>query len=111
MTGTVASDRTGIGRVGFIGLGDQGAPMAEMIARHGFPLDVWARRPESATPLAEHGAEIQPTAAALGARCDVVGICVTDDAGVEDIVVRQGLLAAMAPGSTLLIHSTVAPGT
>jgi 3-hydroxyisobutyrate dehydrogenase-like beta-hydroxyacid dehydrogenase len=34
-----------------------------------------------------------------------------DDAGVEDIVVRQGLLAAMRAGSTLLIHSTVAPAT
>ena len=41
--------RTGAGRpaVGWVGLGDQGLPMATAIARAGFPLHVWARRPTS----------------------------------------------------------------
>jgi len=33
--------------VGFIGLGDQGLPMATAIAEAGFPLHAWARRPTS----------------------------------------------------------------
>ncbi|MGW1798337.1 NAD(P)-binding domain-containing protein [Streptomyces sp. NPDC001984] len=36
-----------ISRVGFIGLGDQGGPMAEAIGEHGFELHVWARRSSS----------------------------------------------------------------
>jgi 3-hydroxyisobutyrate dehydrogenase-like beta-hydroxyacid dehydrogenase len=34
-------------RVGFVGLGDQGGPMAVAIAEAGFPLHAWARRPQS----------------------------------------------------------------
>ena len=37
-------------RVGFIGLGSQGGPMARRIADGGFPLTLWARRPESLAP-------------------------------------------------------------
>jgi 3-hydroxyisobutyrate dehydrogenase len=108
---TTSTDRPMVQRVGFIGLGDQGAPMAEMILRRGFALDVWARRREAAAPLAALGATVRGSAAELGAGCDVVGLCVVDDAGVTDVAVDQGLLDAMQPGSTLLIHSTVAPAT
>ena len=38
--------------VGFIGLGDQGAPMAQAISDSGFGLHVWARRPQSLDVLA-----------------------------------------------------------
>jgi 3-hydroxyisobutyrate dehydrogenase-like beta-hydroxyacid dehydrogenase len=44
-------------KIGFVGLGDQGAPMAEAISDAGFELHVWARRaqsfdaPQSARPL------------------------------------------------------------
>ena len=38
--------------VGFIGLGDQGLPMAIAIAEAGFPLHAWARRPTSLEALA-----------------------------------------------------------
>lgn len=34
-------------KIGFVGLGDQGAPMARAIAEAGFELHVWARRPQS----------------------------------------------------------------
>jgi 3-hydroxyisobutyrate dehydrogenase len=98
-------------RVGFIGLGDQGGAIAEMIVRGGFPLDVWARRPASTEDLLRLGARAQADPAELGRRCDVVGICVLDDAGVEEVVTGTGLLSAMAAGSTLLVHSTVAPDT
>lgn len=100
-----------IERVGFIGLGDQGAPMAEMIIRKGFALDVWARRPESSAPLAKLGADLCATVADLGVRCDVVGVCVVDDDGVVEIAVDHGLLDSMRRGGVLLIHSTISPAT
>ena len=39
--------------VGFIGLGDQGAPMAQAIGDSGFELHAWARRPQNLDPLAQ----------------------------------------------------------
>ncbi|ADI12622.1 hypothetical protein SBI_09504 [Streptomyces bingchenggensis BCW-1] len=36
--------------MGFIGLGDQGLPMATAIAEAGFPLHTWARRPAAVRP-------------------------------------------------------------
>ena len=75
-------------RTGFIGLGSQGAPMAERMLSAGFPLTVWARRPEAADDLVTKGAVRAGSVAELGAACDLVGLCVVDDAGVEAIAVQ-----------------------
>lgn len=99
-------------RVGFIGLGSQGAPMARRIVEQGFPLTLWARRPESVEPFADTSAAVAATPAELGAASDVVGICVVADADTEDVVLRpDGVLAGMAPGGTIAIHATVHPAT
>ena len=45
-------------RVGFVGLGSQGGPMALRIAEAGHPTTLWARRPESLEPFAESGAAV-----------------------------------------------------
>lgn len=93
--------------IGFIGLGSQGGPMAERIAAAGYPLTVWARRPEALQPFVDAGARGAATIAELGAACDHVGICVVDDDGVAAIV--EELLAAMRPGSRIVVHSTILP--
>src|SRR5437763_7759081 len=99
-------------RVGFIGLGSQGGPMAAQIAASGMPLTVWARRPEALEPYAESGAIVAATPAELGAASEVVGICVVADADVEDVVLRDdGVLAGMAAGGVIAVHSTVHPDT
>jgi len=95
-------------RIGFIGLGDQGGPMARRIGLAGFDLTLWARRPEVLAGFADLGATFAPSIAALGAECTVVGVCVFDDAGVAEVVGE--LLRVMKPGSVILIHSTVTPG-
>jgi 3-hydroxyisobutyrate dehydrogenase-like beta-hydroxyacid dehydrogenase len=95
--------------VGFIGLGDQGAPMACAIATSGFPLFVWARRPEAYAELAGSPHVVCGTAAELGKQCAVVGLCVLDDQGVEEVLFARGLIANMTPGSIVTIHSTGAP--
>ncbi len=99
-------------RVGFIGLGSQGGPMARRIVEEGFPLHVWARRPESLEFLADTDAKVSPTPAELGAESEVVGICVVADADVEDVLLRSdGVLAGMPAGGIVAIHSTVHPET
>src|SRR3954447_22068406 len=95
-------------QVGFIGLGERGAPMAMQILEAGWPLTVYARRAVALEPFAER-ARIAASVSALAAACDVVCVCVVDDAGVEDVLVRQGLLEGMRPGGTVVINATVTP--
>ena len=103
------SDPQATTTVGFIGLGSQGAPMARRIVEAGFPTLLWARRPEALEPFAGTAAEIARSIEELGTRCDHVGVCVVDDAGVRQI--GEALLPAMRRGSRIAIHSTVHPQT
>lgn len=99
-------------RVGFIGLGSQGGPMARAIACSHFPTTLWARRPESLAPYVDTDAVTARTPGELAARSDLVCICVLDDAGVESIVLGEdGVLAGLAPGGAIAIHSTIHPRT
>lgn len=95
--------------VGFIGLGSQGGPMARRIVAAGFPTLLWARRAEALAPFADTAARIAASPADLAARCDLVAVCVVDDAGVRAVAAQ--LLPAMRAGSVLVIHSTVHPRT
>lgn len=94
-------------KTGFIGVGDQGGPIARRIVDGGFDLMLWARRAEALRPYADTKATYAPSVAALGAACDVVGVCVYADADVEQVVGE--LLGAMRPGTIILIHSTASP--
>jgi 3-hydroxyisobutyrate dehydrogenase-like beta-hydroxyacid dehydrogenase len=95
-------------RVGFIGLGDQGGGMAERLIACGFDTTLWARREASLTRFREMSASFADTPADLGAVSDIVGICVVDDAGVLEVLLGEsGVLAGMAPGSIIAIHSTI----
>src|SRR5881397_3018225 len=97
--------------VGFIGLGNIGAPMARRIVDAGLPTTLWARRRESLDPLADTGAVVVPTPADMARHCDVVGVCVLDDAAVEQVMTAEdGLLAGATPGTVIALHSTVSAG-
>lgn len=99
-------------RVGFIGLGSQGGPMARAIVEGGHPTTLWARRPESLEPYADTSAEYAGTPAELAERSDVVCLCVVGDDDVRGLAYGdEGLLAHMSPGDTLVIHSTIHPDT
>lgn len=99
-------------RVGFIGLGSQGAPMARRIVEAGHPTTLWARRPESVEPFADTAATVAATPAELAAASDLVCLCVVGDDDVQDVVTRDdGVLAGLAPGGVIAVHSTVHPDT
>ena len=99
-------------RVGFVGLGSQGSPMARRIVDAGFPTTLWARRPEALQPFGDTVASVAASPAELGAASDILGICVVDDAGVDDVLRGpDGALAAMADGAVVIVHSTVHPVT
>src|SRR5689334_16245594 len=96
-------------RAGFVGLGSQGGGMVKRLVQCGVPTTVWARRAEAVAPFAGRAA-VASDPAALGRESDVVGVCVTDGDAVRAVVLgSDGVLAGMAPGSVLAIHSTVGP--
>lgn len=94
-------------KVGFIGLGVMGRPMAQHLKSAGYDVRVWARRPETLV-----GLDLPPeaTPAALGAACDVVFTMITSSADVESVALGPcGLIHGMAPGTVLVDCSTIAP--
>lgn len=96
-------------RVGFIGLGDQGAPMADAIREAGHDLHLWARRPDVLRPFVEAGATAHATAAELAAEVDHLGICVLGEQDVRQVLVESGALSAMRRGAVVAVHSTISP--
>jgi 3-hydroxyisobutyrate dehydrogenase-like beta-hydroxyacid dehydrogenase len=99
-------------RVGFIGLGSQGAPMARRIVEGGYELTLWARRPTAVEPYADTAAKVATTPAELGAASDLVCLCVVGDDDVKQVLEGDtGVLAGLAPGGMIAIHSTVHPDT
>jgi 3-hydroxyisobutyrate dehydrogenase-like beta-hydroxyacid dehydrogenase len=84
--------------------------MAQRIHAGGHELTVYARRAASVEPFTDTGVSIASTPAAMGAAVDVVCICVFDAAGVDEVMFgRDGLMDTLAPGSVVLVHSTVSP--
>ncbi|MDA0191703.1 MAG: NAD(P)-binding domain-containing protein, partial [Proteobacteria bacterium] len=99
-------------RVGFVGLGAMGRPMALHLLRGGHALAVWSRRPESAQPLVDAGAMRCPTPAALAQWAEVVFSIVTTGADVEQVVFGpQGLAEGFSPGAVFVDMSTIAPAS
>jgi 3-hydroxyisobutyrate dehydrogenase-like beta-hydroxyacid dehydrogenase len=96
---------TAAGPVGFIGLGQIGAPMAQRLVEWPGGLVVHDVRPEATEPFADAGAVVAESVAAVGAACEVVSVMVRDDAQVRDVVGQ--LAPAMARGSAIAVHSTI----
>ncbi len=91
-------------RVGFLGLGTMGTPMALNLARAGTGLLVWNRTPGKATVLRAAGAEVARDPAEVFERCEVV-ILMLADADAVDTVLKQTTLA----GHTIVHMGTTAP--
>ena len=96
-------------RVGFIGLGRMGTPMAAHLARAGFALTVHNRSARSMTAFAaEHGAATAPDPATLAAASDIVITMLADDDALRDVMTGPtGILAGLEPGSLVIDMGTV----
>ncbi|MGN6334777.1 NAD(P)-dependent oxidoreductase [Mycobacterium sp.] len=95
-------------RLGYIGLGNMGAPMATRMTEWPGGVTVYDIRTEAMTPLAEKGAGLADSVADV-ATADIVHITVLNDAQVREVV---GELAAHAkPGTVIAIHSTISDTT
>ena len=95
-------------KLGYIGLGNQGAPMAKRLADWPGGLVVFDVRTEAMTPLVELGATVADSVADV-AKTDVISVTVLNDAQVRDVVGQLGEHAAA--GTVIAIHSTIEPDT
>jgi len=102
-------------RVGYIGLGSMGKPMASHLAPAGFETTVFDLVPEAVAELVETGAKAAASPYEVGAASDVLCLCVPADAHVTSVLLGEGdgkgALEAMAPGGVVVVHSTVKPDT
>lgn len=96
-------------RVGIVGIGHMGLPMARRLLAAGFPVVVYDVAPEGVRLAVADGATAAESLAALGACCETVLTMLPDSTIIEAVVRTQGLGDAMIPGSTLIDMSTAVP--
>jgi 3-hydroxyisobutyrate dehydrogenase len=95
-------------RIGFIGLGVMGAPMARHLAAAGHDLAVYNRSPGKAAAWAEaHGGVSADTPAGAADGADAVLSCVGNDSDVEQVTLGpDGAFGAMRRGALFVDHTT-----
>jgi 2-hydroxy-3-oxopropionate reductase len=97
-------------RLGFIGLGVMGRPMALNLMKHRHEMSVYARRPEAAAALTASGATRRASPAEVAAEAEVIFTMVTDSRDVEEVVLgRHGVIHGARPGSVLVDMETISP--
>ncbi len=95
-------------RLGFVGLGNMGTPMAKRLVGWPGGVTVFDLRAEAVTPLAGLGASVADDVAAVAA-ADVICVTVLDDGQVRDVVAE--LAGYAKTGTVIAIHSTISPDT
>lgn len=96
-------------RVGFIGLGNIGKPMARRLTSWPGGLVVCDAVPSTTSSFRERGVMAVDTPAEMGSICRRVSVMVRDDNQVTEVIAgARGLLETMGPGSVIAVHSTIA---
>ena len=97
-------------RIGFIGLGSMGKPMATNILKAGFSLTVYDIREEPLVEMERIGANIAKSTKEVGKASDTVVVMVLNYPQIKEVVFPPGgVLSGMKSGSTLIITSTISP--
>jgi len=99
-------------RIGFVGLGIMGKPMARHILEAGYPLTVHNRSRAAVNELAAAGATAASSAAEVASRSDIIFTCLPDSPDVEAVALGDGgMLEGIAPGALYVDTSTISPVT
>jgi 3-hydroxyisobutyrate dehydrogenase-like beta-hydroxyacid dehydrogenase len=95
-------------RIGFLGLGKMGAPMARHLIAAGHDLRVWNRTEGKTEPLLREGAIAAATPAETELGADAVITMLFGDAANEEVIFgSNGLMDAMSPGTLHIAASTI----
>lgn len=99
-------------KVGVIGLGIMGKPMAGHLLKAGYDVFVYNRTASKATSLVEEGAHLCTTPAEVAQNCEAVVIMLKADAEVEAAVLGAGgIIEGAQPGLIIMNSSTIMPQT
>ncbi len=97
-------------RLGFIGVGAMGLPMAHNLLSAGYPLTFCTRRDAAAEALEGAGGERVADAVAVAAACDVLLTCLPADAEIAAALLGEGgAISALRSGATIIELSTASP--
>lgn len=97
-------------KLGFIGLGKMGKPMARNLLKAGHELTVYNRSLKAVKELEELGAAAASSPGEVGKKAEIVCLCVPIGKDVDAVLNGQdGLLTALPKGSLILDHSTIGP--
>ncbi|XP_010685375.2 glyoxylate/succinic semialdehyde reductase 2, chloroplastic isoform X2 [Beta vulgaris subsp. vulgaris] len=107
-----ASAKEFSGRVGFLGIGIMGSPMAQNLIKAGCDVTVWNRTKSKCDPLISLGAKYKPSPEEVAASCDVTFAMLADpDSAVDVACGKNGAVNGMGPGKGYVDVSTVDVGT
>ena len=98
-------------KIGFIGIGLMGFPMAKNILKSGYKLKVFNRSLVKAEPLKDFGAEISKTVSELVKDSEIIITMLTDDKAVDEVMGSSHFLNNLKPGSTVIDMSSTKPIT
>lgn len=99
-------------KLGFVGLGVMGRPMALNLMKRGHEMAVYARRADATAPLVAAGARACATPAEVAAHAQIVFTMVTSSRDVEQVVLgEEGVMHGAARGNVLVDMETISPAT
>jgi 3-hydroxyisobutyrate dehydrogenase-like beta-hydroxyacid dehydrogenase len=95
-------------KIGFVGLGNMGLPMAKHLQEAGHSLTVYNRTPAKAEPLVAKGAQLAKTPGDAARGAEVVFTMLADDKALEEVLFAEdSLLEALKPGAIHVSSSTI----
>ena len=99
-----------VAKIGFLGTGSMGRPMAGRLVDAGHDLTVWNRTRERARPLEQRGAAVADSPAQAARGAEFVFTMLSDEAAVRDVLFGEdGASAGMSPGTLVVEMSTIGP--
>jgi 3-hydroxyisobutyrate dehydrogenase len=90
-------------KLGFVGLGMMGFPMARRLLNAGHDVTVWNRSASKAADLVEAGAKLAAHPHEVATSASIIFLCLTDAAAVEEVVFGSGGLATVAGSAKLVV--------
>ncbi len=99
-------------KIGFVGLGTMGFPMANNLLKAGYEVIIYNRTLEKAEKLGAQGAKVVLTPTEVAKNSDVIFSMLTADRAVEEVVLGEnGLVHGLREGQIVIDCSTISPNT
>ncbi len=98
-------------KVGFIGIGNMGMPMAKSLIKNSFPITVFDLNQNAIAEIKTMGAAVSNSPEELSRSCDSILFMVRDESQLDQIIFGQnGVWEGITEGKTIIISTTTSPG-